>query len=287
MKEHYLDNTTLEKLNKARERWATILKKAEKVAADEFSVVIIGQQNNGKSTLCNALLEDWSNQRFAVSDTRQTEVIQEDRNTTSGITYVDTPGFGTSWASDTNRAQEEWYRANLIIFVHSVRSGELDLDEVSTLHKLKSIVPQLEQRLFVVCSKFGEEERQYSTEVQYIVKNQITQIISDIIPVENIDSLFYQQGKSINDFRLVKYSNMETLLKWIDNHKYISSPYEEIFENERKLYLNTLISIQNIFNSNIDKLHTRNSYYCTELKRCWNENKKQIKNSYNICALYS
>lgn len=285
MELRYLDNKLLTQLNESEARWAKVAEKAEKDCGT-FSVVIIGQQNNGKSTLCNALIQDWNNQRFPVSDIRQTEDIQEAHDADSNITYVDTPGFGTSCASDTLRAQDEWLRANLLVFVHSVRSGELDADEVATLQTLKSVIPHLDQRIFIVCSKFGDENRGHVAEVLNVIKNQIKQIISDSVPVEAVDSLFYQHGKYSNDERLMNLSNMHTILKWIDEHMDIQSPLIEIIQKERETYISILKSVKKKMLSSLTDHHIQKQTYHMDMIECWRDNKKRIEISWNNCAQY-
>ena len=285
MKLRYLDTPLLGKLEQAQKDWELICEKAEKNAGT-FSVVVIGQQNNGKSTLCNALLQDWSNRRFAVRDVRQTDDIQEVCDAVSGITFVDTPGFGTLWASDATRAQNEWLRANLLLFVHSVRSGELDAEEVKMLQSLQSIMPQLEQRLFVVCSKFGEEEDDRVREVSAAVRRQITDVVSPDVPVEAIDSLYYQQGKSADDAGLVRFSHMDALLQWIDDHRNVPSPHMEIMEKHKKSYMELLKKAKKNILTGKSEYISKKDTYTGELKNCWIGSKDAIRRSWDNCSEY-
>lgn len=285
MKLRYLDDTLLAQLEETQKQWELICEKAEK-NAERFSVVVIGQQNNGKSTLCNALVQDWSNQLFAVSDVRQTKDIQEVSDGASGITYVDTPGFGTMWANDATLAQNEWLRANLLLFVHSVRSGELDADEVNMLQRLKTVMPQLEQRLFVVCSKFGEEGEERVQDVSVAVRRQITDVVSHDVPVEAIDSLYYQQGKSADDAGLVQFSHMDVLLQWIEEHRHVPSPHMEIMERQRKAYMSLLETVKMNIQTGKSEFKSKKDTYTGELKNCWIGSKDALRRSWDNCSAY-
>lgn len=285
MQLQYLEKNLQAKFHEAQDRWQNFLKKNQK-AGGTFSVVIIGQQNNGKSTLCNALLKDWTNRKFPVSDTRETTATQEAHDPDADITYVDTPGFGTAWASDATRAREEWCRANLLLFVHSVRGGELDADECAVLQQLRSSAPQLARRLFVVCSKFGDEEEKKVEEVCHAVRKQVTDILGVTVPVEPIDSIFYHEGKSLGDEQLAHESHMPVLLRWIEENRHIPSPQEELFESERNRYLSVIHAVQEASSAAMKAFSAQKLAYDRNLLFSWDGGKPSIENAWNACSLY-
>lgn len=249
-----------------------------------FSVVVIGQQNNGKSTLCNALCEDWSNKKFPVADRRLTETIQEEFGSNNDIIYVDTPGFSSINQNDDNTAQKQWHRANLLVFVHSVRTGELDKDEVETIKNLKDDIDELEKRLFIVCSKVSDEEHDRVDEVIQSVRRYLRTVLNLNVPVEAIDSKDYIAGKTVNDSDLIAESNMSKLLKWIDSNRNMTSTLsraiQQIEEEARLEYNIAKISLKN----NI--LHTKNKKiaYLNLLFQCWIDQIEKIMNCWIRCA---
>lgn len=208
----YLDAALRSNLEKAKNAYEAAFVRQEKVK-DAFSVVIIGQQNNGKSTLCNALFRDWENRKFPVADRRLTSSTQEEQDEASGILYVDTPGFSSATATDDETAQTEWIRANLLIFVHSIRTGELDADEVRILQKLKSVVPDVERRLFVACSKAGGEKSEDLRLKLDLIRAQIRDHVGLDVTMEAIDSIFYQKGMEKGNEQLVASTNFPKILE--------------------------------------------------------------------------
>lgn len=252
-----------------------------------FSVVIIGQQNNGKSTLCNALCQDWSNQKFPVADRRLTETIQEEFDEHTGIVYVDTPGFSSANKDDDANAQKEWNRANLLILVHSVRSGELDADEVNIIKKLKLNVPELEKRLFIVCSKVGEEDSKRVDEVLSAVRKYLRDDLRLSVPVEAIDSKDYIEGKLINDADLIASSNIISIIEWIDENRGVSCLLEDTIKTIKKQITIQAKKIKNSISESISELNKQKNNYKEHLKSCWVGNKFEIKNAWDKCSIYT
>lgn len=280
-------DSTLNKVSGMKKEITRLLEERERLfeqyekGANSFSVVVIGQQNNGKSTLCNMLCKDWSNHKFPVADRRLTETTQEELDLNSGILYIDTPGFSSANTEDDRIAQEQWTRANLIILVHSVRTGELDNDEIRELKKLQSRFPDLENRLFVACSKIGEEDQSRVNEVLEAVQARLMDLHISV-PVEAIDSIDYKEGKLAEDEDLIEASNVSVIHDWINDNKDIGNMILiSIKENSEKL----LSLLEKIADEMIE-LSTEKIQYMENLSTCWDKNKKRIKYSWDKCASY-
>lgn len=281
----FLSQEQRKRLEEAAKRWDDFIAQAQ-AGAEKFRVIVIGQQNNGKSTLCNALLENWDNTLFRVSDKRETEVIQEKYNQRSGITYIDTPGFGTFWEEDEARARKQWNYANLLIYVHSIRSGELDKDECKMLREIKSTIPDIRERLFVACSKCREEDDEHGQDVLKKVKKQIHDIIGADLAIALIDSLFYQDGKKNDDIALIEFSGMKPLLDWIESHRHIQPAFIRMLEPERNRYLKIVEEAQKQLSNSLTLINKKNAGYDFNLRGKWQESRPLYENAWHNCARY-
>ncbi len=272
------------RLKAARERWEDALAQAEK-ANSTFSIIIIGQQNSGKSTLCNALVRDWSKRAFPVGDTRTTEEIQEYQDE-SGITYVDTPGFGSFYEEDKARAKKVWARARLLVFVHSARKGEMDADETETLKSLAAFIPDLKKRLFVACSKLGDAPNDVNS-IKSAVEKQVRSLVNLAVPVEVIDSNWYLEAMIEGDEELKRSSRMDSLLQWIAENRNTPPFCAEIHNAAWRDYRKALDEVLTLLNSRKDDLSKRKKDYTDALTSLWAEHKDAIESAWQNCARYN
>lgn len=282
----YLDATLSSAIEKARTAFEAAQARTEK-GKNAFSVVIIGQQNNGKSTLCNALLRDWANRKFPVGDIRLTASTQEEQDETSGILYVDTPGFSSATSSDDETAQAEWIRANLLIFVHSVRSGELDKDEVRVLQRLKSVVPDLERRLFVACSKAGGEQPDELRRKLDRIREQIREHVGMDVTMEAIDSIFYQKGMEKGNEQLAATTNIPKLLDWIAAGRDMPSPLAAVLQQTGAEYEKLLAQARDSLEAGMGDAKRRRKGHKNKLTSCWTGHKSTVQDAWDNCAKYA
>ncbi|MDE5831415.1 MAG: 50S ribosome-binding GTPase [Desulfovibrio sp.] len=253
---------------------------------EKFNVVIVGQYNNGKSSLCNALMKDYSNSRFAVSDKRETRKIQEETDPANGVTYIDTPGFDSTHEEDTRLARDAWIRANLIIFVHSLRAGELDGNEVDTLRTLFSVVPDLGKRFFLVCSKKGEIDADNAEEIGRKVRAQVMDYIGGISGYAIVDSNDYMEGLKDDDRDLVIESGIDTVYEWIANHRSAQSVAEKMLEEEK----NKIERMAHRTRDNLDKgiKNYKRGFKDRRMKldTVWTNAKPGISKVWDLCSGY-
>ena len=100
---------------------------AEPVAA------VYGVYNAGKSSLLNSLTGHVEHEYFETRDIPQTKNTRELVH--DGIRFIDTPGLDVSEA-DTFMAHEGAFKADLIIYVHKLGAGPLQLQDASNLQAL-------------------------------------------------------------------------------------------------------------------------------------------------------
>lgn len=100
------------------------------------TIAVFGKFNHGKSTLLNALIS--KKDFFAASDKRETVVNKEFNDDKNQITWLDTPGLD---ADVTQKDDHEAHlgiavKADMVLFVHNIKAGELDKSEVEHFKKL-------------------------------------------------------------------------------------------------------------------------------------------------------
>ena len=90
--------------------------------------------NHGKSSLFNSLLDK---EVFAAQDVRTT-MKNQDVQWLDNVYLIDTPGLEAE-QSDDAAAYNAYRRANMIVFVHNVKVGELHDKELNAINKIKTL----------------------------------------------------------------------------------------------------------------------------------------------------
>ena len=111
-------------------------------AVNEIYIVNAGRMNHGKSSLFNSLLDQ---EVFKADDVRTTVENQPtawlvDETGGMSVTLVDTPGLDAR-AQDDEEAYTAYRKATAIIFVHTVKTGELHRDELEELNYIRKLFP--------------------------------------------------------------------------------------------------------------------------------------------------
>ncbi|MDR6585954.1 hypothetical protein HBH1_00109 [Herbaspirillum sp. BH-1] len=98
------------------------------------TVTVVGKYNHGKSRLLNELM---GSDVFAVADRRETVRLSEHRH--ADVRWLDAPGLDADVAEqDDSHAQEAtWLQADIRLFVHAAKEGELDAAERALLQALR------------------------------------------------------------------------------------------------------------------------------------------------------
>lgn len=117
------------------------------------TVTVIGKYNHGKSRLLNELMgEDF----FAVADKRETTTqtahIQHD------IRWLDAPGLDADVATRDDQHADDaiWHKADVRLFVHSLREGELDPHEVALFQSLSQDKKQTGRQTLLVLTQVDQ-----------------------------------------------------------------------------------------------------------------------------------
>ncbi|MGE8317438.1 MAG: GTPase [Comamonas sp.] len=111
-------------------------------------VSVVGKYNHGKSRLLNELI---GSDRFAVADRRETVVLAE--HVVEDARWLDAPGLDADvgMADDSYAYHAAWVQADIRLFVHAAREGELDAGERALLQSLHADAKRTQrQTLFVL-----------------------------------------------------------------------------------------------------------------------------------------
>ena len=104
--------------------------------AQKVNIINAGVMNHGKSSLFNSLLDKniFPEEDIRTTVTNQTEPWGEN------VFLIDTPGLSAEIADDAV-AYEAYRRANVILFVHRIDTGELHKNGLDGLNKIKALFP--------------------------------------------------------------------------------------------------------------------------------------------------
>ena len=110
-------------------------RKIKEIGKDVENLYIMnaGAMNHGKSSLFNSLLDS---EVFVAQDIRIT-VKNSEAKWYDNVYLVDTPGLEAE-ESDDKVAYEAYRKANMIVFVHTAKVGELHKKELAAINKIKS-----------------------------------------------------------------------------------------------------------------------------------------------------
>lgn len=113
-------------------------------------VTVVGKYNHGKSSLLNVLL---GQQAFAVSDKRETVVLAH--SVQQGVRWLDAPGLDADVGSEDDRHAFEavWLHADIRLFVHAAKEGELDARERALLADLLDADERSARQTFFVLTQ--------------------------------------------------------------------------------------------------------------------------------------
>ncbi|NIE63576.1 GTPase [Burkholderia sp. Ax-1719] len=127
------------------------LARLQLIADDDVPVVtVVGKYNHGKSSLLNELL---GQQAFAVSDKRETVALAH--SVQEGVRWLDAPGLDADVGSEDDRHAFDavWLHADIRLFVHAAKEGELDARERALLAELLADSERSARQTFFVLTQ--------------------------------------------------------------------------------------------------------------------------------------
>ncbi|WP_406038250.1 GTPase [Succinimonas sp.] len=147
--------------------------------AERINVINAGRMNHGKSSLLNSIMDS---DVFKVNDVRETVVNRRELYRDS-IFLTDTPGLEAD-AEDDSEAFNVYSNANFILFVHTLRIGELHSEEISYLKRLREMFPgdYLNTHLAIVLTFIDS----YKPDEIQAIKDKITASLQSELGMDNV-----------------------------------------------------------------------------------------------------
>lgn len=214
-------------------------------------VVVCGLLKAGKSSLLNVLTRHFSEEYFTTNAARATIKVKSFK--TGSVIYIDTPGIDANKQDDI----EAWnglIDADILLFAHNLREGNIVTSEKQFIEELKNKVPSLSRKLIIVFTNSDsvpEEEKKH-------IFNSLCEEISDIIAVFNkpiiISSKDYKLGMEENEQGLIDISGIPFLQKNIEEIVDSTDFHSERDEHLSSLRENLRNETCNIINKRKEKI---------------------------------
>jgi tRNA U34 5-carboxymethylaminomethyl modifying GTPase MnmE/TrmE len=187
---------------------------------NEINITCIGLYNHGKSSLLNALIDDYDMKTFKTADARETS---ENKYVKVGdITYIDTPGLNAR-EEDDKKIYDALITSDINLFVHNVTTGEFTQSEIDFLNHIKNSWHDpdkfIDNTIFVISRIDGANSKDDIDNTIKKMKEQLREIFGkdgEFIPVS---ALRYAKGKKDGKNVLIKKSNIDSLKSLISNKK--------------------------------------------------------------------
>ncbi len=181
-------------------------------------IVNAGRMNHGKSSLFNSLLdkkECFKTGDIRVTRTKQQELFEKD------VYLIDTPGLDAD-DNDDAEAFSAYRTAHMIIFVHTLQTGELHADELNAIRRMQQEYPQNMDfwKHFCLVLTFSEAVEKEAIEA---MKRKILSDIQKVcgkssFPVFLVSNLRYGKGKDMGKQGFIKASGVEEMRKFLTDH---------------------------------------------------------------------
>lgn len=168
------------------------------------TITVVGKYNHGKSRLLNELIGE---DVFAVADKRETISLQE--HIQQHVYWLDAPGLDADVAAiDDDYAHEAvWIQADIRLFIHSVKEGELDAAEQKLLQQLTEDKDQSYRQTVLVLTQIDQvPDQDLLAQISNAIHKQVPQL--NALPVS---ATRYRQGMENAKALLVEKSGIAAL----------------------------------------------------------------------------
>ena len=192
----------------------------EKIAAIDadarrINIINAGVMDHGKSALFNSLLDKNVFQEGVV---RTTVAIQSEQ-WRDNVYLIDTPGLSAEIVDDAV-AYEAYRRANVIIFVHRVDTGELHKEGLEGLKKIKQLFP--DEKFFTdhLCLVLTSIDEQNARENLDMIRDKALDDIKNFCGLSgfktfSVSNTRYKKGVAENKDALVRRSGIPELREYL------------------------------------------------------------------------
>lgn len=151
-------------------------------------ITVTGKYNHGKSQLLNELI---GAEKFEVADKRQTVALESFQ--TGEILWLDAPGLDADvhGKDDAAALRGTWHEADIRLFVHSAKEGELDANEQALIRELRDDQKKSKRQTLLVLTQIDQvaDEADFDRVTQIIKKQAVD------IPLFAVSSSRHRQGR--------------------------------------------------------------------------------------------
>ena len=199
---------------------AEFRKKIDAINADAQRVNIInaGVMDHGKSSLFNSLLDKIV---FAEQDIRTTVKIQAEL-WRDNVYLIDTPGLSAETIDDAT-AYEAYRRANVILFVHNLNTGELHKNGLDGINRIKNLFadPKFFAEHFCLVFTFIDSQRD-DEKLNTIIDKALADIKNHCglsgIRVFHVSNPRYRKGRDEKKAVLFQKSGIPELREYLEQN---------------------------------------------------------------------
>ena len=203
--------------------------------AKKVNIINAGVMNHGKSSLFNSLLDA---NVFPEEDIRTTVTTQIEP-WGENVFLIDTPGLSAEVADDAV-AYEAYRRANVILFVHRIDTGELHKNGLDGLNKIKALFPDekfFAEHFCLVLTSI--DDRNDKNELQMICDKTLADIKKFCglsgFKVFFVSNSYYKQGVEEQENFFIEESGIPEL------RQYLRQNFSK-WRNENKIFRATRIA---------------------------------------------
>lgn len=173
------------------------------------TITVIGKYNHGKSRLLNELI---GHDIFSVADKRETIHLAEHIH--QNVSWLDAPGLDADVAAvdDEHAFNAVWTQADIRLFVHSVREGELDAIEHQLLQQLVSDFQTSQRQTLLVLTQLDQmPDAQVLAQIQQSIARQVPSLNA-----LSVSATRHRQGIDNSKALLVEKSGIVALQQAIE-----------------------------------------------------------------------
>lgn len=173
-------------------------------AGDVPTITVVGKYNHGKSRLLNELI---GSDVFSVADKRETTTLNE--YIYHQVRWLDAPGLDAdvNYADDAFSHIAIWQQADIRLFIHALREGEFDADELTLLNQLTEDERTTQRQTVVIFTQIDQVADSQTV-------GQITQQLQQQVTLERpffLSAQRHRQGIEQNKRLLVERSGITQL----------------------------------------------------------------------------
>lgn len=168
------------------------------------TVTVVGKYNHGKSRLLNELL---GSDAFAVADKRETVALDE--HVQPDVRWLDAPGLDADvgLADDGHAYHAAWLQADIRLFVHAAKEGELDAAERALLHTLDADQQRTRRRTLFVLTQV--DQMAGDDHLEKVMTAILAQ--ASALPLYQVSSTRHRQGIEGSKKLLIEKSGIPAL----------------------------------------------------------------------------